>query len=50
MKPSLEAYRLPADERTERFRAAEQQRDAVSALDFAELVDWSPEEVWGAAT
>jgi anaerobic selenocysteine-containing dehydrogenase len=50
VKPSLEAYRLPADERTERFRAAEQQRDAVSALDFAELVDWSPEEVWGGAT
>jgi anaerobic selenocysteine-containing dehydrogenase len=48
LKPTLDAYRLPADERTERRRADAAARAAVSALDLAEEVDWSPEEAWGA--
>lgn len=40
VKPSLDAYRLPADDRTQGFRRLAKRRR--SALDFAELVDWSP--------
>jgi hypothetical protein len=48
VKPQLEAYALPEDERTRAARAAARQpRPDPDA--FAELVDWSPAEVWGAA-
>jgi anaerobic selenocysteine-containing dehydrogenase len=47
VKPQLDAYALPDDERTRAARAAaEQPRPHPDA--FADRVDWSPAEVWGA--
>jgi hypothetical protein len=47
VKPVLDAYALPDDERT---RAARDEAEAQRSVDpdrLAELVDWSPAEVWG---
>jgi hypothetical protein len=46
VKPALKSYRLPQDDRTEAARRAREAR-APSAYEFADLVDWSPELVWG---
>jgi anaerobic selenocysteine-containing dehydrogenase len=47
VKPTLEAYALPDDERTRAARAAAEERAGVDPDAFAELVDWSPAAVWG---
>jgi hypothetical protein len=47
VKPTLAAYALPQDEETARARSIAEAAAGVSALDFAELVDWEPERVWG---
>jgi len=47
VKPALEAYRLPQDEATLKARAAAAQ-GRPSPFEFYRLLDWSPEEVWGA--
>jgi anaerobic selenocysteine-containing dehydrogenase len=49
VKPKLDAYRLPQDERTQRAREAAAREKRVSPLDMAEALDWSPAEVWGEA-
>jgi hypothetical protein len=46
VKPALDAYLLPDDDLTRAARAAAKERRA-DALRFHELVDWSPERVWG---
>jgi len=46
VKPVLDAYTLPDDERTQTARDA-QATPRPSAFDLAEHVDWSPAEVWG---
>lgn len=46
VKPVLDAYSLPQDERTEAARRARTQEPPPSALDLAELVHRSPERVW----
>jgi len=43
VKPSLDAYRLPDDHQPRERSLGE----LPSAFDFHELVDWSPERVWG---
>ena len=47
VKPVLDAYKLPDDERTAEASAAASV-SAPSAFDLAERVDWSPAESWGA--
>jgi hypothetical protein len=47
VKPRLEAFALPQDERTRAFREAG--APAMPADRFAELVDWDPASVWGPA-
>jgi anaerobic selenocysteine-containing dehydrogenase len=47
VKPELAAYALPDDARTRAARAAAARARRPSALDLAELVDWSPEREWG---
>ena len=47
VKPAFDAHLLPQDERTETARRARTQQPPPSALDLADLVDWSPERVWG---
>jgi hypothetical protein len=47
VKPQLSAYALPDDERTRAARAEAERRQAVHPDRFAELVDWSPADVWG---
>ena len=47
VKPVLDAYKLPDDERTAEARAVAS-GSAPSAFDLAERVDWSPAETWGA--
>ncbi|HET9721332.1 MAG TPA: molybdopterin dinucleotide binding domain-containing protein, partial [Solirubrobacteraceae bacterium] len=46
VKPQFDAYMLPDDEPARAARAAAA-GERPSALRFHELVDWSPEEVWG---
>jgi hypothetical protein len=46
VKPTLEAYRLPGDQATRAARAAAAGR-GPSPRQFHELVDWSPDRVWG---
>jgi anaerobic selenocysteine-containing dehydrogenase len=48
VKPRLEAYALPDDERTQAARAAAG-ADRPHPDGMAELVDWDPARVWGAA-
>jgi anaerobic selenocysteine-containing dehydrogenase len=47
VKPQLSAYALPDDEQARALRAAAARRAVVHPDDFADLVDWSPSEVWG---
>jgi hypothetical protein len=47
VKPALDAYDLPDDERTRAARERFHERAAVDPDRFAELVDWSPVAVWG---
>ena len=47
VKRVFDAHLLPQDERTETARRARTQQPPPSALDLADLVDWSPERVWG---
>jgi anaerobic selenocysteine-containing dehydrogenase len=47
VKPTLEAYALPDDERRRRAQALREDRARTHPDAFAELADWSPEEVWG---
>ena len=47
VKPVLDAYTLPDDDRTRAARAESAQRNSVHPDRLAELVDWSPAEVWG---
>jgi len=47
VKPVLDAYLLPQDERTHRFRRRARDPE-LDARAYADLVDWSPEVVWGA--
>ncbi len=49
VKPVLDAYALPQDEHTEAARRAREAGDMPSAHDYADLVDWDPEAVWGPA-
>lgn len=46
VKPTLDAYRLPDDERTQAARRAAA-GPRPSPFEFHRLVDWTPEEVWG---
>jgi hypothetical protein len=46
LKPVIEAYALPQDERAEQARAAAA-AGWPSALDLHRAVDWSPAEAWG---
>jgi hypothetical protein len=46
LKPTLEAYRLPDDERTAAARTAAR-GECPSALELQQHVDWSPADVWG---
>lgn len=46
VKPHLAAYALPDDDRARAARAAAR-RGRPDPNAFAELVDWSPSEVWG---
>lgn len=45
VKPVLDAYALPQDERTRAARSARAGR--LAADQFAEAVNWDPAEVWG---
>jgi anaerobic selenocysteine-containing dehydrogenase len=47
VKPVLDAYALPDDERTLTAREEAESRRAVDPDRLAELVDWSPAEAWG---
>ena len=47
VKPALDAYALPDDERTREARARAAEHGVVPADAFAEHVDWSPAQVWG---
>jgi anaerobic selenocysteine-containing dehydrogenase len=47
VKPKLSAYALPDDEQARALRAAAGRRADVHPDRFADLVDWSPREVWG---
>ncbi len=47
VKPALDAYALPQDERTAAARREREAGTPPAATDLAELVDWSPEQVWG---
>jgi hypothetical protein len=47
VKPQLDAYALPEDERTRHFRARADRWPRADEL--AALVDWSPAETWGPA-
>ncbi len=49
VKPVLEAYALPQDERTAAARAAAGTAAPPDARDLASLVDWDPDAVWGPA-
>jgi anaerobic selenocysteine-containing dehydrogenase len=46
LKPQIEAFRLPDDERTAAARA-QAAGERPSALELHRLLDWSPAEVWG---
>ena len=48
VKPSREAYRLPDDSRTQRARETARSGRRATALEMANLLDWSPQDVWGA--
>ncbi len=45
LKPHIDAYALPDDERT--AAARESSRDRMSALELYRHVDWNPAAVWG---
>jgi anaerobic selenocysteine-containing dehydrogenase len=47
VKPRLDAYVLPEDQRTLAAREHAANQGLVHPERFAELVDWSPDEVWG---
>ena len=48
VKPVLDAYALPDDERTLAFREEDfEARRRIDPDRLADLVDWSPAEVWG---
>ncbi len=49
VKPVLDAYRLPQDAATELARESLASGDLPPADELCELLDWSPEEVWGSA-
>jgi hypothetical protein len=48
LKPSRDAYRLPADSRTRRVRQTADSERRASALEIANVLDWSPQDVCGA--
>jgi hypothetical protein len=47
VKPTLDAYTLPDDDRTRTLRAELAARRHVHPDTFADLVDWSPARTWG---
>jgi anaerobic selenocysteine-containing dehydrogenase len=47
VKPTLSAYELPQDERTQQARSDKKNSASTSVHEFARIVDWSPEQVWG---
>ena len=49
VKPNLKAYQLPQDSATQEARERAARGDLPGADQLCELLDWSPEEVWGPA-
>jgi len=47
VKPAFDAYALPDDERMRAARVRAAERRATDPDAFADLVDWSPADVWG---
>jgi hypothetical protein len=48
LKPSRDAYQLPDDLRTQHARETAHSKPHATALEMANLLDWSPQDVWGA--
>ena len=48
VKPVLDAYRLPQDDATRAARERQEAGDLPHADSLCELLDWDPQQVWGA--